>query len=327
MTHHRFIHRREFLLSLAATYAGTSYAQNFPSKPIRWIVGYPPGAGTDFLARTVGLGLASQLGQQVLIDNRAGASGVIAAETVAKSTPDGYTVLTADNGMLIYNLGLFKKLTYDPKKDFAPIGLMARAPVMILANPNAGFTNASDLLDNIRKNPGKVSYATPGIGSPHNLGMEMLKDKAKLFALPIHYRGGGPAIQDVLGNQLGLILLDVASAYPLVKSGRLKPIGIFSKNRHPTLPDVQSFFEIGATDVEAYAWQGLVVPSATPIDIRTRLTEALQKSLQMPEVASKVSEYGWEIIKPNGAADMQKMWDDDAKYWLKLIQDRKISAE
>lgn len=318
--------RRTFLLSTAALASGAR-AQGFPSRPVRWVVGYPPGAGTDFLARSVSIGLASQLGQQVIIENKAGASGAIAAEAVAKSAPDGYTILTADNGMLIYNLGLFKKLSYDPRKEFAPIGLMARAPVMLLANPNAGFTNARDLVEAMRKNPGKISYATPGIGTPHNLGMEMLKDKANLSALPIHYRGGAPAIQDVLGNQLGLILLDVASASPLVKSGKLKPIGIFSRNRHPALADVQSFVEVGATDIEAYAWQGLVVPSATPADVRTRLSESLQKALQMPDVAAKVADFGWEIITPNSAADMQKMWDDDAKYWLKLIQDRKISAE
>lgn len=320
------LQRRHFLLSAAAL-ATAARAQVFPAKPIRWVVGFPPGAGTDFLARTVSMGLASQLGQPVVIDNKAGASGMIAAEAVAKSAPDGYTILTADNGILIYNLGLFKQLSYDPRKDFAPIGLMARAPVLLLANPNAGFTNAKDLLDVMRKKPGQISYATPGIGTPHNLGMEMLKDKAKLFALPIHYRGGGPAIQDVLGNQLGLILLDVASASPLVKSGRLKPIGIFSRNRHPSLPDVQSFVEIGATDIEAYAWQGVVVPTSTPPDVRGRLSEGLQKALQMPDVATKVRDYGWEIIAANSAADMQKMWDDDANYWLKLIQNRKISAE
>jgi tripartite-type tricarboxylate transporter receptor subunit TctC len=317
--------RRQLLL-VAAAYAGAARAQDFPARPLRWLVGYPAGASSDFLARTVAVALGTQLGQQVIIDNRPGASGMIAAEAAAKSPGDGYTLWTGDNGTLIYNLGLFKKVPYEPMKDFATIGMMARVPIMIVAHPQAPYADGRALVEAMRRTPGTVNYATPGIGTPHNLAMEMLKDRAGLKATAVHYRGGAPAIQDLLGNQIGVMVLDVASAWPLLKAGKLKPLGVFSKQRHAALPDVASFVELGYTDVEAWAWQGVVAPSAIRPEVRARLASAFQLAMKSPEVVGKLQEYGWEVIgsRPD---EMRAVWDADAKYWLQLIRERGITAE
>nr|ART90085.1 putative exported protein [uncultured bacterium] len=319
------LHRRHLLLAAAAGAAGV-HAQDFPTRPVRWICGYPAGASSDFLARTVSVALAAQLGQQVIVDNRPGASGMIAADAAAKAPADGYTLWTGDNGTLVYNLGLFKKVSYDPVKDFATIGMMARVPIMMVAHPQAPYTDGRGLVEAMRRNPGAVSYATPGIGTPHNLAMEMLKDRANLKATAVHYRGGAPAITDLLGNQIGVMVLDVASAWPLLKSGKLKPLGVFSRHRHAALPDVASFVELGYTDVEAWAWQGIVVPSATRPEVRARLASAFQLAMKAPEVTTKLQEYGWEVIGSR-PEEMKAVWDADAKYWLPLIRERGITVE
>lgn len=317
--------RRHFVLSCAAAAGGVG-AQDYPTRPVRWLVGYAAGASSDFLARIVATQLSVQLGQQVVIDNKPGASGMIAADIAAKASPDGYTIWTGDNGTLIYNLGLFKKLTYSPMKDFAPIGLMARVPIMMVANPEAPYTNCKEMVEAMRRAPGTISYATPGVGTPHNLAMEMLKERAGVQAVAIHYKGGAPAVQDVLANHVGLMVLDVASAYPLLKSGKLKSLGVFSKFRHAGLPGVPSFMELGLTDIEAWAWQGIVAPAAIRQPVRDRLATAFQAAMASKDVTTKLQEYGWEVIasKP---AEMQALWDADARYWLKLIKERGITVE
>lgn len=315
--------RRKLLLAGGAA-VSPAWALGFPNRPLRWIVGDSPGAGVDSLARTIATGLSSQLGQQVVVDNRAGASGMVAAEAVSRSARDGYTILTADNAILVYNLARYSKVPYDAG-EFAPVGLIGRAPIVLLSHPSARYTNAKDVLDAMHRKPGEISYASPGVGSPHSVGMDILKTKAKVVASPVQYLGAGPAIEDVLDSQLSLILLDLASAMPLLKAGRLKPLGVFSRNRHPLLPGVQTFFEIGATDFEASLWQGIVVPKGSPVESKQRLEDALATTLRM--VAANLRESGWDLTGSSGAPDMQKLWDAEAASWKKLLRERKISVE
>src|SRR6476620_506162 len=174
------------------------HAQGLPAKPLRWIVPYPPGGGSDAIARTIGAQLSKQVGQPVVIENKPGAGTIIGAETAARATPDGTTILSGDNGTFVFNSALYKKLPYDPQKDFAPVTLIARFPLLLVANPAAGFTDAKDWLAKVKGAPGKYNYASVGAGSPHHLAMELIKQKAGAYIVHIPYRGAGPAVQDVL---------------------------------------------------------------------------------------------------------------------------------
>jgi len=303
-----------------------SIAQSWPAKPLRWIVGYPAGGGTDFLARTIAVQISTQLGQPVVIDNRPGAAAIIGSEITAKAPGDGYTVFTADNGVLVYNPALYKKLPYDAAKDFAMIGLMARAPLMLVAAPSADIKDGKTLLDLLKKNPGKYTYATPGNGSPHHLAMELLKSRAGLFVVHAPYRGVAPALQDVMGGQVPLMMVDTPSGINGVKSGKLVPLIMLSDKRIAQLPDVPTATELGLKGLEAYAWQGMVVPVSTPKDLQTRLTKELQTALSDPAVRKKLSDAAWEPI-PSDAATMRAYTASETKIWHALIKDRGITLE
>lgn len=301
-------------------------AEPFPSKPIKIVVAYAAGGGTDALVRAVSAQLATQLAQPILVDNRPGGGAVIAADIVAKSPADGYTIFSADNGSLIFNTALFKKLPYNPNKDFFPIGLMARDPLVLAVNPSSGFNNANELIDSIRKNPGKISYASPGVGGPHHIAMEMLKKHAKLDVLHVPYKGAAPAIQDVAGGQLPLMVVDTAAGLQMIKAGKLKALATFSKARLPLLPDVPTLMELGYTDVEAVAWLGLVAPAATPKDAIERLSAELQKAINTPSVRTTLLNLGLEPT-PSDSIGMAKHWESESKYWPKLIRERNITLD
>ena len=319
--------RRTLMLGALAAAAGGARAQgSWPAKPVRWIVGYPAGGGTDYLARTIGAQLATQLGQQVVIDNRAGAAAIIGADAAAHAPPDGYTVFTADNGVLVYNPALYKKLPYDPGRDFAPVGLMARAPLLIAAAPNAGLRDAADLLARLKKNPGKLNYASPGNGSPHHLAMELFKHATGTFAVHVPYRGAAPALQDVMAGQVPLMMVDTSSAMPAIKSGKLQALVMLSGKRIPQLPDVPTMVELGYKEVEAYAWQGLVAPAATPKDVVQRLSSEMQTALANADVRKKLAEAAWEPV-PSDANLMSVYTLAETRKWHKLIRERNIVLE
>jgi tripartite-type tricarboxylate transporter receptor subunit TctC len=319
--------RHALMLALVATAAtATAQTQNFPNRPVKWVVGYPAGGGTDFLARSIAAQMSVQMGQQVIIDNKPGAGAIIGADLTAKSPGDGYTVFTADNGVLVYNPALYKKLPYDPIKDFAPIGLMARAPLVIVAAPNADIKNARELLEALKKSPGKLSYASPGNGSPHHLAMELFKSRSGLFLVHVPYRGAAPAVQDVMGGQVPLMMIDTSSGMPHIKAGKLVPLAILSVKRIAQLPDVPTMVELGYKDVEAYAWQGLVVPASTPKDVQLKLNTEMQAALNNPAVRKKLFDAAWEPV-PSDAGMMAAYTAAETQVWHKLIKDRGISLE
>lgn len=319
--------RRAMLWAAIAAAAGAqAQVQNFPSKPVKWIVGYPAGGGSDFLARTIAAQISVQMGQQVIVDNRPGAGASIGAEAAARSPGDGYTLFTADNGVLVYNPALYKKLPYDPARDFAPLGLMARAPLLIVAAPNAGIKNAPELLDTLKKNPGKLSYASPGNGSPHHLAMELFKSRTGAFVVHVPYRGAAPALQDVMGGQIPLMMVDTSSAMSAIKAGKLVPLALLSGKRIPQLPDVPTMVELGYKEVQAYAWQGLVVPSSTPKDIQRKLSLEMQAAVNHPAVRKKLAEAAWEAV-PSDETLMSVYTVAETQKWHKLIRERGITLE
>ena len=310
------------LASTALTAAHAAY----PEKPIRWLVGYPAGGGSDFLARTLGHQLADQLKQPVIVDNRPGAAGMIGADAAAKSSPDGYTIFTADNGILIYNPVMYKKIAYNPEKDFAPIGLIARVPLVLVASAGAKLPTLAATIAAMKASPGKFSFASPGNGSPHHLAMELFKEQAGVFAVHIPYRGAAPAMQDVIGGQVPLMVVDTSTALTHIKTGTLVPLAVFSAKRSPALPNVPTLRESGFKEAEAYAWQGLVVPSATPAPMREKLTKELEVAMQNQTVRRALLDAGWEP-NPTDATLMNVYMMAERAKWHKLIRERGIRAD
>lgn len=314
------------LLALGLAAPGAALAQAYPAKAIRWVVAYPPGGGTDMLARTVGAQLAKQLNQPVVVDNRPGGAGIIGTEHVARSPADGYTVFTADNGTLVYNSALYKTLPYDPVKDFAPVSLMGRFPLVLLTSNDSPFTSATQLVEQARRQPGKLNYASPGIGSPHHLAMELLKQEAGLFVVHIPYRGSGGAIQDLLGGQINLFVADSAAALPLVRGGKARALAVFSGARSASLAQVPTWKELGHARVEAYGWQGLVVPAGTPPEIVQLLSRELGAALRSAEVSRRLADFGIELI-PGEPQEMARYLQAERAIWPRLIRERGITAE
>jgi tripartite-type tricarboxylate transporter receptor subunit TctC len=327
--------KRRTVLTLAAGAAVpglaplSARADGYPDRPIRWIVAYPAGGGSDFLARQLAPAMGRLLGTTLVIDNRPGAAGIIGTDAAAKAAGDGYTLLTGDNGAMVFHTALYKKLPYDPK-DFVPLGFMASFPLVLAVNPAAGFSSARELVESLRKNPGKYSYASPGPGSPHHLAMELLKQRTGTFVVHVPYRGTAPALQDVVSGQVPIIVVDTAAGLPLIKSGRIKALGVMARRRIPQLPDVPTLSEAGADlglkDFEANAWQGLFAPKGTPPDIAGKLSAAMRQAIVSPEVKPRLEEFGLEVAPTDGPA-LAAFIDRETVFWHRLIAERHLSIE
>lgn len=324
------VRRRTVLLGSAAStlLAGTSTvvrADTWPAKPIRWVVAYPAGGGSDFLARQLAPVLGRPLGQTLVIDNRPGAAGVIGTDNAAKSPPDGYTLLTGDNGAMVFNAALYKKLPYSPS-DFTPVAFMARFPLLLVVNPQAGFGSVQDWLRQVQAKPGRYSYASPGVGSPHHLAMELLKDRTHSYIVHVPYRGTAFSTQDIIGGVVPMGILDTAAALPHLRSGRLKALAVLSSKRIAALPDLPTFDEAGVKGVEVSAWQGLFVPKGTPEPIVSRLASETLKALAQPELKTTLEAFGLEVVPTDGPS-LTRFIQQETTQWHALIRSRGISAE
>jgi len=331
------LHRRS-LLALAAGALGPSAAllstgaraaDAYPDRALRWIVAYPAAGGSDFLARQIAPQMGKQMGQTIVVDNRPGAAGIIGTEAASKQPGDGYTLLTGDNGAMVFHTALYKTLPYNPT-DFVPIGFMASFPLILVVNPNAGFTSAAQFLDMVKRNPGKYSYASPGAGSPHHLAMELLKQRTGSFIVHVPYRGTAPAMQDVMTGQVPMMVVDTAAGLAQIRSGKLKALAVLSQHRIALLPDVPTLAEVGPNgslkDFEAGAWQGLFAPKGTPPDIAQRLTAEMRKAILTPDVKARLEAFGLEVAPTDGpqlAAFIRK----ETLFWHKLINDRHLSLD
>ena len=317
------------LSSLLALAPVAAQAQAWPNKPVRWVVAYPAGGGSDFLARQLAPQLGKQLGQTIVIDNRPGAAGMIGTDNAAKSPPDGYTIVTGDNGAMVFHTAMYKKVPYDPQ-DLAPIGFMARFPLILAVNPASGFTSAKQLIEELKKTPGKYSYASPGVGSPHHLAMELFKDRTNTVVVHVPYRGTAMAVQDVIGGQVPMMVIDTAAGLPQIKAGKIKALAVMSKKRIPSLPDVPTLDEIGGAyglkNFEVSAWQGLFAPKGTPPEIVAKLTSEMSKAINVPEVRARLEDFGLEVVPTDGPA-LGAFIQTETKFWHALIKDRKLSAE
>ena len=307
-------------------WAAPASAQTYPAKAIRWLVPYPAGGGSDFLARTVGQQLSTQVGQPVLIDNKPGGNTAIAAVETGRAAPDGYTILSADNGTMVFNPALYSKLTYNPSKDLLPVTLMGKFPMILGVNPGADFKDAKDFVAKAKAKPGAMSFGSAGAGSPHHLAMELLKVDAGLFMTHIPYRGAAPALTDLAGGQIPAMMVDLAAGGAFIKAGKVRPLAVASAKRLPQLPDVPTFAELGFKNVEASAQVGIVAPAGTPADVVAALQKQVAAAINQPAVKQKLIDFGIEPVASTPAqyADLIRTETDR---WHKLIKAQRITLD
>ncbi len=313
-------------LSLGLSLAALAADPVYPSKPIKLIVPYPPGGGSDTFARTVSPKLSDELGQQFIIDNRPGAATIIGADLVAKSPADGYTLLLGDNSTYAVNSSLYKKMPYDALKDFSPITLTARFALVLVVNPSVQAQSVQDFIRLAKSQPGKLSYGSPGAGSPHHLAMELFAQRAGISLVHVPYKGGAPATQDLLGGSLPAMMLDFATASQHMKSGKLRALATASDKRLPQFAEVPTIAESGFAGYEAWAWQGIVAPTGTPPAVITRLNAALTKVAADPDVKKRMTDLGGDFV-PSTPAAMQTYMRAETAKWAKIIKDANISIE
>ncbi|AVS60786.1 ABC transporter substrate-binding protein [Paracidovorax avenae] len=318
------MHRRTLLGSAAAAAAlavqpWARAQSDYPAQPIRWVVPYPPGGGTDVLARTVAEALRTPLGQQIVVDNRPGASTNIGAQIVATARPDGYTLMSADNALLAFNEHLFSKLPFSPEKDFTYVGGLSRFPLALVVHPGFEARTFQEFIAYARANPGKLNYASPGNGSPHHLAMEMFKNRTKTFLTHIPYRGAAPALQDVMGGQVPCMFLDLAAGLPVIQSGKVRALAIGSGRRAARLPQLPTLAEVGVPDAEVYAFQGVLGPVGLPPAIVGRLNGEINKALATPTVVQRMQDFGMEAL-PGTPEQFRAMARGEAKRWGPIIQ-------
>jgi len=306
--------------------ASTHFAVAQDAKPIEWVVGYAAGGGSDSVARATAETMGKDLGRSIIISNKPGAATNIAADYVARSKDYGNVTLTADFATLAANPFLFTKLSYNAERDFAPVGMLARFPLVLVVGPQVPAKNFAEFIAWAKAQPGGVSYASAGAGSPHHLATELLREKTGIAMTHVAYRGAAPAMQDVLGGQVPFMLVDTASGNQFVLAGKVKAIGVASAKRIATLPDVPTLAEQGLADFEAYAWQGLAVASGTSPETVTRLNKALVDALNSSAVKARFLALGVEGL-PGTPSDMAKYVRDERERWGRLIKVNGIKVD
>ncbi|CDN87564.1 MULTISPECIES: tripartite tricarboxylate transporter substrate binding protein [Hydrogenophaga] len=316
-----FTRRGLVALALLAT-AGQAAAQE---GPLRLIVPFTPGTGIDLIARTVGPRLSERLKRPVVVENRAGASGNIGTEAVVRAAPDGSTLLVSVN-TLVMNRSLYPQMPFDPLRDLQPVSLTSWGQLILVTHPRSGFKTAADLIAAAKKAPGKLNYASPGVGTPHHLSMELFKNTAKVFLTHIPYRGTGPAVTDMIGGQVDAMFLPIHVALPQVRSGRLVALGIGSDKRHPLLPDLPTLSEAKAGDVNVDMWYGVFAPKGMPAAQVATLNREINDILRSEEVKKAFEGQGMDPASdtPEGFA---KLVNRDADRWAALIKAQGIKAE
>jgi tripartite-type tricarboxylate transporter receptor subunit TctC len=316
------------LLWVAALFCVTNAfaqdAKDYPNRPIRFIIPYPPGGGTDVVARILSEPLAAVLGQPIIIDNRGGAGGSLGTELAAKAAPDGYTILFTLSSHTI-NPKLYANLPFDTERDFTPVSLAALSPQILVANPSLPVNNMRELIALAKREPGKLNFASVGTGSPAHIAGELLKLKAGIDIVHVPYKGGGPAVADTLGGQVQLAFVTLPAAMQQVKAGKLKALAIASDQRSAVAPDIPTIAETVPGCV-VNSWYGALAPAKTPPAIVAKLQAAFAKVLTMPEVKEKLFAQGAEA-KSSTSAEFAARIHDELKEWEYVIHEAKIKVE
>jgi tripartite-type tricarboxylate transporter receptor subunit TctC len=302
-----------------ATLAPQAFAQAFPSKPIRLVVPYAPGGATDIIGRAAAAELTRLLGQPVNVDNRPGAGGNLGAELVARAAPDGHTLLVSASSLHGITPFLYSKLNYDPNKDLKPVIVLGAFANVLVVNQNVKANSVSELISEIKANPGKFSYASSGSGSTIHLSGEMFKSLTGVDMPHVPYKGSGPALTDLMGGQVQIMFDNIPSAIVHIRSGKLKALATTGETRSKTLPDLPTMREAGLKDYVSTAWFGIVAPAGTPADIVAKLNAEGQKAVVSPEFVKKMNEFGYDVV--GGTPEkMASMIQDELRRWGPLVK-------
>lgn len=302
---------------LAAGVMGGAQAQTYPTKPIRMIVTFPAGSGADIVARAVGQKMSESLGQQVVIDNRAGAGGIIGSDTAAKASPDGYTIVMVSAAHTI-NASMYRKLPYDAVKDFAPITMLASTPYLLVANPALSAKNVAELIALAKAKPGQINYASGGVGVGSHLAGELFKTTAGVNIVNVPYKGAPQATSDVVAGQVQLSFSTMPTALPLVRSGRLRALAVTSAQRVPATPDIPAIAET-VPGFEVGTWQGLLAPAGMSKPILAKIHEHAVQAVKNPEVAERLTAQGYQTVG-NTPAAFAKIIDVETARWKSVVK-------
>lgn len=315
-----------YVLVALACFACTAYAQNYPTKPIRLVLPFPPGGGTDALARIIGPKLAENLGQTLVIDNRAGAAGNISAEIVARSQPDGYTLLVGFSTVLTTSKSLYSKLPFDPERDFEPITQLATAQYILVVHPSVPARSLAEFVALAKAKPGTLNYASSGAGSPLHLAAELFKTRAGIDLVHVAYKGGGPAALAVLAGEAQVLFGSVAATLPHTRTGRLRAFAVTSTKRSPLAPELSTVAELGYPGFNVTAWDSVLAPRGTPKEIIARLNTEIVKVLRAPDIAALIRNVGYE---PTGTTpeELAAIIKTESSTWAKVIKDANIRAD
>ena len=312
-------------LAVSALHAAAA-AEAYPAKPVRLVVAFPPGGGTDIIARSIAQKLAGRIAQQVVVDNRPGAGGNIGTDIVAKSAPDGYTILMGSAGPLAINASLFGKMPFDPIRDLAPVTLAASTPNVLVVHPSLRAATIEELIALAKARPGEINFASSGHGTPAHLAGELFNSMAGVKLVHVPYKGASPALADLLGGQVQLMFSTMPPALPHVKDGKLRALAVTSAKRSPAAPELPTVDEIALPGFEANTWHGVVVPAGTPETIVGRLNREIVAILHLPEVVERLSGQGAEPVgsTPQEFAAYIK---SEALKWAKVVRHSGAKAE
>jgi tripartite-type tricarboxylate transporter receptor subunit TctC len=324
------INKRQAGLTLAAlvlslSAVGTAMAQSYPDKPIRLVVPYPPGASTDAVGRIVGQKLSANIGQTVIVDNRAGASGNIGTEFVSRSAPDGYTFVMGTDATHASNSFLTANPTFDPIKDFTPLAIVAMNPIALVVHPSVPAKDLNELVAWLKANPGKGGFGSSGTGSPHHLAGELLKARTGAPLIHVPYRGGGPALNDLMGGQISLLFASAITVVPHIQSGKVKAIALTSAKRSGILPNVPTMGE-SLDGFEMPSWLAFFGPAKMPDAVTRRLSDELVKVLSDPDVRARLTAAGMDVVA-GGQAELTELQRREYQSRGKLIRDANIKGE
>ena len=313
--------------SLSILCVNGTAAQNYPTRAVTIIVPYAPGGGTDLLARMVGQKLEQRLGKSFVVENRPGGGTVIAALAVAKAPPDGYTLLMGTSTPLAINATLHRNLPYDPVTEFVPLALVANVPFVLVVNPSLPVRSVSDLIKLAKEKPGSLSYGTSGPGSPHHLYSELFKSMTGIEMIHVPYKGSVQALTDVIAGHIPLMFVDLAPAQPMIKEGKVRALGVSSAVRVASLPDVAPIAEVGVPGFEAVAWQMLVAPANTPMQIVDTLYKELKIVLALPEIKQQIREIGMIPIDSPPPDELARYVKTEIVRWGDVVKKSGASVE
>ena len=314
------------LAALLAGAGGTAFAQSYPAKPIRIVVPYSPGGTTDILTRAVGQKLTDAWGQQVIVDHRPGASGMIGADAVAKAAPDGYTLLMAYTAEIVIMPGIMKKMSYDPLRDLAPVTLGAITPMILVAHPSLPVTSVKEFLSLAKARPGQLPYASAGNGSPAHLAFELMQRSAKIDINHVPYKGAAPALIDLIGGHVVIYFSGMPPAMPHVRAGKLRALAVSTARRSPAAPEVPTVDEAGIPGFDVPTWFGVLVPAGTPKDIVAKLHAGLTRALKAPDVRERMAREGAET-SPTTPEQFAAFIRNEAAKFARIIKDSGVRME